>query len=145
MLAETKICSSCFRVLPVDRFRVRKQRGKPGGWCRDCHAAYMREYRRAKRVREVCLFVSQTRRANSLEAMAGLVNGTMARLGGIDHFCQTWAESLKTATPTMRLRGFTAIGKMLMMLESQKPAACARKQDESQGNRTPQNVTPVFS
>jgi nitrate/nitrite transporter NarK len=80
----------------------------------------MRDYRRAKRVREIRQFVSQTRRADSIQVMSGLVNGMVARLGGIDRFCLLWAESMKTATPTMQSRGFWALAKMAQLIASQR-------------------------
>lgn len=41
----TQICSRCKQSLPVDAFTASTQ-GRPGAWCRQCHAAYAQEWNR---------------------------------------------------------------------------------------------------
>ena len=38
-MADTKACSSCKRILDLDRFYIRKDTGRPGTECRECKCA----------------------------------------------------------------------------------------------------------
>lgn len=55
-IAQTKICKKCERLLPIEKFRLKKgqifQNPYYSGHCKDCENEYDKEYRAKKRQKE---------------------------------------------------------------------------------------------
>lgn len=52
---KTKICTKCFKEKPATiKYFVKLKSGNLGGWCRDCHKKYHREYRQSERGKQIC-------------------------------------------------------------------------------------------
>jgi hypothetical protein len=119
-----RLCYACGEVQPIENFRLRRH-GSPArqGLCRVCYNKSMREYRNARRRKRLRRFAAQLRRARSLERVAGVVNGTIAHLGGLDGFTRLWAESLETGSPATRLRAFRALVQTTALLEERQGEA----------------------
>jgi len=115
-----KICYSCRRALPLDQFPCRR-RGSTAreGRCRNCRARYMRGYRKARRTRTVRHFVSEVRRAESLQRVIGLCATMFNKFGGVEGFVRAWRENIDAAVPGSPacLRTFLALARMAQLVE----------------------------
>ena len=96
---EMKTCHYCWEDKPVSEFR-RKRRGsdKRHPQCRACYAKYMREYRQARRNKEVAVFFRQVGNPRcSSQAVVALCESMVRKVGGPEALATAWKQELDAA------------------------------------------------
>ena len=98
MLAETHLCTTCCRVLPVDWFRRRFQDSDVRhGQCRKCRNSADRDRRSRQRGKAIHRFASAITQARSDSEIRALCIFMIRNLGGVSAFAAKWAEELQLA------------------------------------------------
>lgn len=98
----TRICSGCFRDLPLAEFRIRNRaKGTRHSACRECRTGRDRwtrgRHRRSLTRREL----TELRRARSAELLLNLVDSVIHRLGGTERFVTQWLGLVAEGQPTL--------------------------------------------
>jgi hypothetical protein len=87
----------------VDQFRKRRRDGDAReSRCRDCHAAYMRSYRREHRERLLNAFARETKWRANETTLTALSAAMIRKFGGMENFVREWHEQ------TIRMTGSKA-------------------------------------
>lgn len=97
--AATRTCHHCGQDLPLEQFR-RRQKGSETRMrqCRECYNISMRNYRRARRNKDLHHFAGRVRRARSSARVCVLADQMMRRFGGPCGFAKVWKQALDEAT-----------------------------------------------
>ena len=96
---QTKTCRTCWQDKPISEFR-RRRRGSDERHpqCRACYAAYMRQYRRSRRNKEVTSFCQQVASPRSSTAQVlALCTRMMRHAGGPEGLAELWKEHMDAA------------------------------------------------
>ena len=117
---QTKTCRTCWRDKPISEFR-RRRRGsnERHAQCRTCYAAYMRQYRQARRSKEVAAFWMQAASPRcSSQAVVALTEAMVSKAGGPEGLATAWKEQLDAARAARpggqaALRCFRAVFRLL--------------------------------
>jgi hypothetical protein len=124
---KTRVCYDCGLELPLDHFRRRKQGAEARqGRCRLCYNAYMRQYRRHRRVKALHRFASRVKSEPSPSRVAALCDGMIVRFGGLEALCAEWAEVANAVVRENRgsraaLNVFQAMFRLVEVSNAQPP------------------------
>ena len=99
---ETRRCSRCLEVKPIEEFRLRSRAtGARACDCRLCHNEYERVRRASKRTgtrsNEIFRWATAVKRQRDDRRLGLLVQGMIARLGGVDAFADLWVQEMRSA------------------------------------------------
>ncbi len=92
---ETKTCHVCGDERPVEEFRLRSRNGEERhNNCKACWCAYMREYNRQQRHKELTTFNQQLKdRHNDVAFLAKITQVMVRRMGGLSAFVASWKDA----------------------------------------------------
>jgi hypothetical protein len=136
--AKTKTCNVCGQENPITDFR-RRRRGseKRHNQCRQCFAAYMRDFRRRRRFKTIGRFATQLKNESDLGRVVVLCNGMFQKFDGVAGFCRAWKEYIDWACQQRKiLKGvidsFLGIVNLTVICETnrQKPDYSALSAEE---------------
>ena len=117
----TRICTGCYRELPVSRFRfMRKEIGQRHPKCNECANRYERERRRRRRNKTFHDFTKLAIDQSSSQARATVVERMIRSFGGVDSLVAAWRDAIAAAKEDGRncavLRSFRIV--MQLMLDA---------------------------
>ena len=117
----TRICTGCYRELPVSRFRfMRKEIGQRHPKCNECANRDERERRRRRRNKTVHDFTKLLIDQSSSQARATVVERMIRIFGGVDSLVAAWRDAIAAAKEDGRncavLRSFRIV--MQLMLDA---------------------------
>lgn len=130
-----KRCRRCHRVLAIGQFRFHYRRqGIRHRECNKCAREIARERRIRDRNGDIYEFLTETRRAQTAEALAAMIEEMIGRYHGVRRFAQRWYEAAEAARESGRtataLRSFVVLTRVMATHEELSPKAHELSDDE---------------
>ncbi|MEQ8786236.1 MAG: hypothetical protein RIC55_08050 [Pirellulaceae bacterium] len=125
--AEWKICSKCYRRLPLDEFAFhRRALGTRHADCKQCAVQAETERKRRKRIEDTHKFSQRVnRRISRGEPIEQMASEMIRRCRGIENFCDLWWEALEDARekqkPHLALRQYNLLLNLMRETEKARP------------------------
>ncbi len=114
----TKRCRRCHQRLPIEQFRFHyRSQGIRHQECNRCAREISRESHQRQRNVDLCEFLTETRRAQTAQALGATVEEVIARYHGVERFAHRFHEAVEAAREAGRtatvLRSFLVLTRML--------------------------------
>ena len=132
---ETRTCRTCCRELPITDFRWNHTGKSRHKQCRQCFVEYHRQWRTARRKKDVHGFAQKVIKESSRGSpLAPLVTKMIRRFGGLDRFVDVWMECIHAARAAGKwhliTRHYRALIAVMQAAEKLKQSVTAMKDED---------------